>query len=156
MDEHQFEVYIKSLRGVVFRLAYSMVKNCEDADDITQDAFVKLYLSHENFTAAENAKAWLIRVTINLCKDMLKSFRYRNRTELCEDIPCESSEDVSVLEFVKALSPENSAVIYLFYYEGYSVSEIARLRRTTSAAVRTRLTRARKQLKEMLLKEDDL
>ncbi len=156
MTEQQFEEYITTHRATVFRLAYSMVKNCEDADDITQEAFVKLFLSKERFAASENVKAWLIRVTINLCKDMLRSLRYRSRSELCEDIPCESRADLGVLEFVRQLEPNDSAVIYLFYYEGYSVSEIARLRRTTSAAVRTRLTRARKKLREMLTKEGDL
>lgn len=156
MTEQQFECYIKTHRGTVFRLAYSMMKNREDADDITQDAFVRLYQSHEKFSCEDNVKAWLIRVTINLCKDMLRSAWRRHRADDMPEKVCESREELNLLDSVKRLKPESSAVIYLFYYEGYSAEEIARLRRTTSAAVRTRLTRARKELKTMLSEEDDL
>lgn len=155
MTEQQFEEYITAHRATVFRLAYSMTKNREDADDITQEAFVRLYLTSERFDTTDNVKAWLIRVAINLCKDLLRSCAYRRRTELCCDIPCESESGQTLLEYVRQLKPDDSAVIYLFYYEGYSVIEIARLRHTTSAAVRTRLTRARKKLREMLTKEGE-
>ncbi|MBP1543876.1 MAG: sigma-70 family RNA polymerase sigma factor [Oscillospiraceae bacterium] len=154
MEQHQLEQYIKEHRATVFRLAYSYVKNREDADDITQDAFMRLYVADPSFEGASNVKAWLIRVTINLAKDMLRSGWYRSRAELPDNIPCESEEEERLLDSVKKLNAENAAVIYLFYYEGYSVKEIAKLRRTTSAAVRTRLCRAREQLRKMLTKED--
>ncbi len=150
MTDTEFERLVKAYRATVFRLAYSIVKNREDADDITQDAFVKLYRSKEIFASDENVKAWLIRVTINLSKDLLRSAWFRHRHELNDNIPCESAEEYDLLERVKQLAPEDSAVIYLFYYEGYSVEEIARMRNSTSSAVRTRLTRARKKLKAML------
>lgn len=154
MTENQLEAYIKAYRGTVFRMAYSIVKNCEDSDDITQEAFVKLYRSKEDFAEEANVKAWLIRVTINLAKDVLKSSWRRRRADLDDNIPVESEEEGWLLDCVKRLKPEDGAVIYLYYYEGYSVNEIAALRRTTSAAVRTRLTRARKQLKAMLTSEN--
>lgn len=156
MTEIQLEEYIKKYRGTVFRLAYSVVKNREDADDITQDAFMRLYRSREEFASGDNVKAWLIRVTINLSKDLLKSSWHRRRADLDDSIPVESREEGFLLECVKRLKPEQGAVIYLFYYEGYSVSEIAELRKCTSAAVRTRLTRARAQLRKMLTKEEIL
>lgn len=156
MTEQQFEKYIKAYRAMVFRLAYSMMKNREDADDVTQDAFVRLYQSHEEFITEENTKAWLIRVTINLCKDLLRcAWRKHSADDMPEKV-CESREELHLLESVKRLKPESSAVIYLFYYEGYSAEEIARLRKTSSAAVRTRLTRARKELRKMLSEEEDL
>lgn len=156
MTEQQFEFYIKAYRATVFRLAYSMMKNREDADDITQDAFVRLYQSHERFSTEDNVKAWLIRVTINLCKDLMRCAWRKHRADDMPEKVCETREELHLLESVKRLKPESSAVIYLFYYEGYSVNEIARLRRTTSAAVRTRLTRARKELKTMLSEEENL
>ncbi len=156
MTETALEHYIKLYRGTVFRLAYSIVRNREDADDITQDAFVRLYVSDISFGSEENTKAWLIRVTINLAKDMLKSGWHRHRAELTDDIPCENAGEYQLLDSVKRLKTDYGIIIYLFYYEGYSVKEIARLRRTTSAAVRTKLTRARAQLREMLSKEDNL
>lgn len=154
MEQHLLEQYIKEHRGMVFRLAYSYVKNREDADDITQDAFMRLFTSTQAFADNAHVKAWLIRVTANLAKDMLRSVRYRNREELPDDIPVETAEEHGLLDSVKKLKPEYSAAIYLFYYEGYSVKEIAALCRTTSCAVRTRLNRARNRLREMLTKEE--
>ncbi|MBQ8194660.1 MAG: sigma-70 family RNA polymerase sigma factor [Oscillospiraceae bacterium] len=154
MTEQQLEHYIIQYRSTVFRLAYSIVKNREDADDITQDAFMKLYISEISFERDENVKAWLIRVTINLSKDLLKSGWRRHRAELTDDIPFESSREELLLDSVKKLKADYSIIIYLFYYERYTVNEIARLRNTTSAAVRTKLTRARGQLRKLLSKED--
>jgi len=149
MTEQQFEAYIKAYRATVLRLAYSMMKNREDA-------FVRLYQSHEEFITEENTKAWLIRVTISLCKDLLRCAWRKHRADDMPEKVCESREELHLLESVKRLKPESSAVIYLFYYEGYSAEEIARLRKTSSAAVRTRLTRARKELRKMLSEEEDL
>lgn len=154
MTEAQLEHYIIQYRATVFRLAYSIVKNREDADDITQDAFMRLYISEVTFERDDNVKAWLIRVTINLAKDLLKSGWRRHRAELTEDIPFESRREEQLLDSVKKLKADYSIMIYLFYYERYTVNEIAQLRNTTSAAVRTKLTRARAQLRKMLSKED--
>ncbi len=154
MTEQQLEHYIIQYRNTVFRLAYSIVKNREDADDITQDAFMKLYISEISFERDENVKAWLIRVTINLSKDLLKSGWRRHRAELTDDIPFESGREELLLDSVKKLKADYSIIIYLFYYERYTVNEIAQLRNTTSAAVRTKLTRARAQLRKLLSKED--
>ena len=156
MTEETFSEYIKAYRASIFRLAYSMVKNREDADDITQEAFVRLYRSREVFLTEDNVKAWLIRVAINLSKDHLKSWRTRQRAELDDNIPVESSREEHLLDCVKRLKPEYGAVIYLYYYEGYSTDEIAVLRGMKPATVRTRLSRARCQLKKMLMKEDIL
>ena len=154
MTVQQFEYYISRFRPSVFRLAYGMVRNREDAEDITQDAFVRLYQSDKRFNDDEHTKAWLIRVTINLCKDMVKSAWYRHRDEPVSDISSENDTISPLKNCIERLDAESVAVIYLFYYEGYSIREIAEIRRTTSAAVRTRLTRARKQLRKMLSEED--
>ena len=154
VTEQQLEGYIHSYKNTVFRLAYSYVKNREDADDITQDAFMRLFVCDNSFDSGENVKAWLIRVTINLSKDLLRSGWYKRRAELEEDIPVETKQESYLLDCVKRLRPEYSAVIYLYYYEGYSAKEIAGLRGINSATVRTRLARARNQLRKMLLKED--
>lgn len=154
MTVPQFEHYISHLRPTVFRLAYGILKNREDAEDIAQDAFARLYQSNKHFNDDDHVKAWLIRVTINLCKDMVKSAWYRHRDEPVPDISAEDHEISPLKSCIQRLDAESTAVIYLFYYEGYSVNEIAAIRHTTSAAVRTRLTRARKQLRKMLSEED--
>ena len=154
MCQRELERYISLYRLTVFRVALNYVKNYEDAEDISQDAFVKLYACDDSFAADENVKAWLIRVTINLSKNLLKK-SLRRGAELPADIHCEDGGDIALRDCVQRLKPEYSGVIYLFYYEGYSVKEIAKLCGLTSAAVRTRLCRGRDRLREML-KEDQI
>ena len=154
MSEAELERYITSYRSTVYRLAYSYLKNREDAEDISQEAFLRLYKCGQCFAADENVKAWLIRVTVNLCKNLLKSSWHRNRGELVTEAAAPPRESSGIGEYISRLKPEYSAVLYLFYYEGYSVKEIAQICRITSVAVRTRLSRGRDKLKEMLLKED--
>ncbi len=157
MNGDELTRYITLYRATVFRAAFSYVKNHEDAEDISQETFAKLFVSSEKFRADENVKAWLIRVAINLAKNLLKSNRYRLREPLSENIAANpiQTEDPIMYNCIQRLSPEYSCVIFLFYYEGYSVKEIAALCRISSAAVRTRLSRGRNRLKEMLLKEDN-
>lgn len=138
---------------MVFRLAYSYLKNREDAEDVSQEAFVKLYKSDEFFKTDDNVKAWLIRVTINLSKNLLKTFWRKGRVELEKDIPYENKREGQLLEYIAKLKPKYSIIIHLFYYEGYSIKEISEICKISSVAVRTRLNRARNQLKDMLLKE---
>lgn len=153
MNEDKLGYYIEKYHGTVFRIAYSYVKNREDAEDIAQEAFLRLFNSDAEFKADENTKAWLIRVSINLAKDMLKSSWFKGRTELDRDIPYENKEESIMFDCIQRLKPEYCSVILLFYYEGYSAKEIAEILRISPTLVTTRLSRARKQLKEMLLKE---
>ena len=144
---------IEKHHSTVFRVAYSYVKSREDAEDIVQEAFFRLYTAEKEFLSDENIKAWLIRVSINLAKDMLKSSRVRNRTELTEDIPCGMSSEDTLSEKIRRLKGEYCTVLLLFYYEGYTVREIAEIMKTSQTLVTTRLSRARKQLKKILLEE---
>lgn len=166
MGERELNEYILSYRSTVYRLAYSYLKNREDAEDISQEAFLRLYRTEQSFGSGENVKAWLIRVTVNLCKNLLKSSWHKNRFGLAsEELPQSgrSAEQLQappevneVGECIRRLKPEYSGVLYLYYYEGYSVKEIAGICGISSVAVRTRLSRGRNQLREMLLKEDAL
>ncbi len=140
MTENELEKYVYLYRGMVFRLAYSYMKNREDAEDISQDAFLKLYRSNEHFEADENVKAWLMRVTINLSKNMFNASWFRRCTELENDIPYESDREEALMEFVNRLKPEYSVIIHLFYYEGYATKEIAKICRITDGTVRKKET----------------
>ncbi len=153
MTENELESYIALYRGNVYRLAFSYVKNNEDAEDISQEAFLKLYKSNESFETPENVKAWLIRVTINLSKNLLKTFWRQRRSELNAEFTYENEREEVLLEIIGRLKPKYAVVLHLFYYESYSANEIAAILGISSGTVRTRLARARNQLKEMLLKE---
>lgn len=153
MTENEFESYIALYRKNIYRLAFSYVKNNEDAEDISQEAFLKLYKCEEVFDSPENVRAWLIRVTINLSKNLLKNFWRQRRSELSYEISVYSAREEAVVEFLRRLKPKYAVVLHLFYYEDYSTDEIASILGLSSGTVRTRLVRARRQLKEMLLKE---
>lgn len=153
MTANELECYVLLYRSTVYRLAFSYVKNNEDAEDISQEAFLKLYKSKEDFKTAENVKAWLIRVTINLSKNLLKTIWRQKRSELSYEIPFETEKEEILMGIISKMKPKYAVILHLFYYEDYSVKEIAYLLKITSETVRTRLTRARGQLKEMLLKE---
>jgi len=153
LTENELESYISMFRANIYRLSFSYVKSREDAEDITQEAFFKLYLTKENFVSSDNVKAWLIRVTINLSKNLIKTSWRKRRTEINSEIPVYSGKEEVLIDFINRLKPKYSVIIHLYYYEGYSVKEISSVCRLPAATVRTRLVRARSQLKEMLLKE---
>ena len=150
---------IEQYRTMVFRIAYGYVRNTHDADDITQDVFLKLCKSKVRFADDEHKKAWLIRVACNRSKTLLTS-AWRTRKSNMSDID-ESVADMSdftqdklnLYEYVEGLKPKYRTIIYLYYYEEYTVKEIAGILKLSQTAVTTQLNRARGQLKEILLEE---
>lgn len=154
MTEEALEKYIGLYHGTVFRLAYSYLKNRADAEDICEEAFIRLYSYNGAFEADENCKAWLMRVTVNLSKNMLKSCWLSRRAEFDEDIPAQAQEDAGISEAVKKLAPKYRLVIHLYYYEGCSAKEISEITGTPVSTVTTRLSRARERLKAIIEKEN--
>lgn len=150
MNDEEFVGYVKQYHKTVYRLAYSYVRNCADADDICQDAFVKLMDFTGKFSSDEDCKRWLIRIVINLSKNLLRSCRFSRTEELNEEIPLESAADGELLALVKTLPIQYGEVIHLFYYEGYSVSEISQILRISQTAVTSRLARGRKKLRLLM------
>ena len=129
------------------------LKNDADAEDIFQTDFLKYALHDRPFESAEHEKAWLIRVTVNACKDLLKSF-FRSKTVSLGQLPDYLSgldpERLAVLEAVWALPGAYREVIYLHYYEGYTAPEIAKILHRNPNTVYTHLARARTMLRESL------
>lgn len=138
---------------MVRRLCLVHLKNPVDTEDIFQNVFLKYVLSPVVFESPEHEKAWLIRVTINACKDLVKSF-FRSRTvpleELLDQPAPLSEEHTEVLEAVLALPPKYRDAVYLHYYEGYTAAEIGKLLGKNTNTVYTLLTRARERLRETL------
>ena len=156
MTEQEFSRLAGLYRLSVYRAAYCYTKNSADAEDITQEAFLKLFTSEIGFETDEKAKAWLIRTAINRCKDFRKSLRFRftvQEEEAAEAACTDKRTEDSLLPIVMRLKPKSRCVLYMYYYEEYSVKEIAELLGEKKTTVTTRLMRARKQLKELLLKE---
>lgn len=140
---------------MLFRLSYSMLQSREDAEDVLQDVFVKILSRPFDFNSAEHERAWLVRVTLNRCHDVLRKKKIRRYTPL-EDIvslPAEE-KDLSILREVQALPSDKREVVLLRYFEDFSVQEIAEILHITPSAVKMRLARARELLKEILNYEE--
>ncbi len=155
MTEQEFSRLIGLYRETVFRVAYCYTKSYADSEDISQEVFLKLYTSEQHFEADANVKAWLITVTANRCKNLLKSRWYRLSEPLTEqaDTPVFMEKEDFVLPILMTLKPKIRTVLYMYYYEEYSVKEICLLLGESKTAITTRLMRGRRQLKELLIKE---
>lgn len=138
---------------MVRRLCLVHLKNPADTEDIFQNVFLKYVLSPVVFESPEHEKAWLIRVTINACRDLVKSF-FRSRTVPLEELLDQPAplleEHREVLEAVLALPRKYRDAVYLHYYEGYTAAEIGKLLGKNTNTVYTLLTRAREQLRKTL------
>lgn len=149
-DEY-IEQTVKKYSSSMLKVAFSLLKSTADAEDAVQEAFVKLITKAPEFENDKHRKAWLLRVTVNISKNMLKSAKRKN-LPLTEEIPySEKSEDV--LPYVLSLDEKYRVVTHLYYYENYSIKEIAEILSLPTATIGTRLSRARKML-EKSLKED--
>ena len=138
----------------IIKLCYTYTKNIHDAEDIAQETFIALIRHGEAFESAEHEKAWLLRTAINKCKNHVHSGWIRNTVSIEETeeptenfVPDESSE---LSEAVGKLPEKYRLPIHLFYYEGYSINDIAGIIGKKPATVGTLLARARKRLKEIL------
>lgn len=142
---------------LVRRVCMIHLKNHTDTEDIFQTVFLKYVTGTTEFESEEHEKAWFIRVTINACKDLLRSF-FRSRTVSLDDLleqPDQVPEDHrEVLEAVLALPDKYRDVVYLHYYEGYTAPEIGTILHKNPNTVYTLLARARDELRKMLGGED--
>ena len=149
MQNDIFTEYVRKYSDMVYRVAYSYTRSIPDSEDIMQDVLMKLYQSGKAFRDDEHAKAWLIRVTANRSKDVLRSQRRKHAEELDENTS-QAQEESGLDEAMSALGEEYRLAVYLHYYEGYGVRDIARIMRISESNVKIRLKRARDKLKEFL------
>lgn len=138
--------YAKSL----VRLAFTYVRNQQDAEDVVQEVFLSWLRARRTFSGEEHEKAWLIRATINRCKNHLKSRWYRGRRPLTESLSCLAQEESALLQAVMDLEEKYRLPIHLHYYEGYGIREIAGMLGEKPATVGTRLSRGREILKDWI------
>ena len=156
-SERETNEAIERYGDTVRRLCMIHLKNEADTQDIFQRVFLKYLLHTADFESREHEKAWFIRVTINACRDVLKSVFRRRTVSLDEvrDLPAPEGEGGEVLRAVLSLPRKYREVIYLHYYEGYTAPEIGKLLGRNVNTVYTDLTRAREKLKTILGGEAD-
>ncbi len=152
MQNDVFTEYVIKYSDMVYRIAYSYTRSIPDSEDIMQEVLLRLYQSGKEFRDEEHIKAWLIRVAVNRSKDVLRSHKRKNTVELTADIPQPQQEN-GLDEALCTLGEDYRLAVYLHYYEGYGVREIARIMRISESNVKIRLKRARDKLKAFLTNE---
>lgn len=152
-SEYEVNCAIERYADTVRRICFLYLKNYDDTEDIFQSVFLKYFLYNGSFSDDEHEKAWIIRVTINTCKDLLKSFYRRNVVpiDIIKDTVSVENEIYSdVFDAVLSLPKKYKDIVYLFYYEGYTAAEISKITGVKENTVYTLLSRAKKILREKL------
>lgn len=152
-NQQAAEEIIRRHADMVYRIALSYTRNTADADDVFQETFLRYVRRRPQFDSEAHEKAWLIRVCVNCAKTCLASPWRRHTQPLTGCEMTAYSDDHALSEALDTLSPEDRAVIHLYYFEGYQTDEIAEILHKKPSTIRSRLTRARKRL-ELILKED--
>jgi RNA polymerase sigma-70 factor (ECF subfamily) len=150
-----FEDVLYRYQDTVYRIAFTYCRSTTEAEDIAQEVFIKYLTKAPHLTGEEHLKAWLIRVTINSAKSYLRSSWFKKTVPLSEQ-ECHVAEDSTncdVYSAIMALPKKYRTVVILYYFEDYTVREIAKILNRTETAIQTQLQRARGKLKEEL-KED--
>ena len=150
-DREITEIYNRHV-DTVYRVCYSFMRNRPETEDMVQETFLRLITSGKCFENERHEKAWLIVTASNLCKDSLKKWWRRNEDieEYSASLQDMTHADHEVLDAILALPNDQKCVVYMYYYEGYTTPEIADFLQCPQATVRSRLSRARKQLSFML------
>ena len=157
--KERLEQIFRDYYQLIYRVAFSQVKNHADAEDITQEVFLKIIRHDMRYQSMEHERAWIVRVTVNLCRDLLKSKWHRTSVSM-EDVSeaqrgsCKNftERQDDMMWAVLQLPEKYRNCLYLFYYEDYSIKEIAQSLEMPANPVKTNLTRGRQALKEFLEK----
>ena len=158
MSDGQALKAFRKYGDTVLRAAYAVTGSYHEAEDITQEVFLKLHASPQNFENDDHMKAWLLRVTVNRSKNFRKSFLF-SRTSGIDEIPesalkCEFTEEENeIRELIKNLPEKYASVIYLYYYEGFNVREIAEILEKSENTVSSLLQRGRRKLRTEIERE---
>ena len=142
----------------MFAAAFAVCRNRMDADDAVQDTLIKYHSLRKDFEDENHLKAWLLRVVINRAKDISSSFWRRNKVpweDYMTELAFEAPEDSRLFEAVMRLPDKYRTAIHLFYYEDYSIQEIAEILKSREGTVKSQLSRGRELLKTMLKEEWD-
>lgn len=148
------EIYLKEIiekySDMVYKLALTRTGTIENAEDVFQDVFIKFAEKMPEFENIEHEKAWFIRVTINFSKNLKNNNWNKKIVSLSENMIFSAQEETNIFSSVSELPKNYRTVIYLSYYEGYKVKEIAKILKKNENTIKTWLSRGRELLKEKL------
>ena len=153
MTKEAFAQAVEEYGDTLFRVAYSCLRNRSDAQDVMQETLLKFYMEKKPFQSPQHEKRWLIRVAVNESKKLLRS-AWRRRSvpleERDEAVTFDTLAQQALFEEVMALPPKYRLAVYLYYYESFSVRQIAEALGANPSTVQTWLMRARGLLRESL------
>ena len=152
----KIEILMKKYKDNLFATAFNICKSSADADDAVQNTFIQYYTTDKQFENEQHIRAWLLRVVINKAKNINISFWRRKSVPLedyIESLVFKTPEEKNLFKEVMKLHEKYRIVIHLFYYEDYSVKEIAQILNLTESNIKVRLNRGRKLLKKSLREE---
>ena len=143
---------VDTYSDLILRLSYTYLGSTADSEDICQTVLLRLMTKAPRFRDADHERAWVIRTTANACKDLLRSAAHRTTValEAAGEVAAPEPPDGSVADAVSRLPHDQREAVHLHYYEGLSITEIARIVGASEAAVTKRLSRARQTLKRTL------
>lgn len=155
-QSNRLEDMVREHSDAMLRAAAAILGDPREAEDAVQDTFVKYLEKQPGFPDARSERAWLMRVTANACKSRLRAARRHPQEELLDVYPAPSEDHRDVAEAVLELPANQRAAVHLFYYEGFSTQEIARIMNCRPGTVRSYLSRARDELRRKLKGDVDL
>ncbi len=157
MEAEKVEESVRRYAGAVYRVAFHSCKNQADAEDVVQNVFLKLCREKKEFESEEHLRRWLLRVAVNESKKLVCSAWFRKSVPLEEfagTLDFEAPEESELFLAVMALPKKYRVAVYLFYYEDYTVRDVAAMCGLKESTVQTRLQRAREKLKETLAQKN--
>ncbi|MCH5315183.1 MAG: sigma-70 family RNA polymerase sigma factor [Eubacterium sp.] len=158
-DKQVFDNLYQKYSSMIFRTSYNFLLNKEDAEDIVQEVFIKYFISNKKFNDSNHEKAWILKVTANLCKNALRS-KHRQNLQLDDTIKIidntfEKSRDdhIDLENTLSKLSANQRLAVYLFYYEQIPIKDIAKIMKSNENTVKSYLSRSKSKMKIYLEKE---
>ena len=157
MTKEEFEIIYNEYYHLLFKVAYSYTLNRCDAEDIVQESFIKFFNVNKKIDDNDKLKSYLVRIVVNKSIDFIRHNKNKvsydsEYVESLSDDKEKESDDSNILKFVLLLKDSYKTVILLHYYDNYSIKEIANILKISESNVKTRLSRAREKLKEMIKK----
>lgn len=152
-SEQEFNRAVEQYLNMVYRIALNWFGSVHDAEDAAQEVMLRLWKNTSGFEGDAHLRHWLVRVTINVCKDLSRAPWRLHSVPLAQAPPqpcADEPEAQAVVEEILRLPKKYRVPLYLYHYEGYSVREISALLKANPSTIRTRLSRARELLKHQL------
>ena len=149
-ESNRLEDVIQTYETTLYRASLAILGDPQEAEDVVQEAFLRLWEKAPDFESPAHQRAWLLKVAVNGCKSRLRSPWRRRTAPLLDSYPAADPSEEALLEVIQTLPPKDRAVLHLYYYEGYQTAEIAAMTGWREGTVRSRLARARDKLRELL------